>query len=390
MTPVVPTIEGLKGNSPTCSLATGSTLPQGVSLGSNCQFQGVSTSAGTYSGTVRLTVAGYDGEVTASYGFTVVAPRLEQSGGANPRVLGLGVTLNGSLNTSQVARLVYYNDHRTGDQTALTVSEGALPAGLSIELDDTGNVLIKGAPTEIGQADLKLTFTLLRAGHQVSTTLPLSFQVQVQQLTIDYSACCNAFTGVPMSFRPTTNYFAATGTAIQFQAHSGTLPAGLQLDPGTGEIFGIPSTSERNNLGFAVTASVTFNGVVVSQVQTSVFFWPVGVFGTYPVSSQGSIATYPSGATPPSSVSYHVTEGVPFSIAPGPLYGDQPGDAYQYRLVPNRNYSTPVPNWVSIDPATGVISGTKPGPSDSTTFEVEVNLTRGGGVFQVNQYWSIF
>lgn len=382
-------ITGLEGHAPSCTLEAGSTVPQGVSLGPDCQFQGLSASAGTFAGSVKLTVPGFKGEVTAKYGFTVVAPQLQRGDAANPVVLGLGAALDGSLATSQVARLLYYNDHRAGDQTALSVTEGRLPAGLTLSADDTGHVLAKGAATELGRWDFKLSFTLKRAGQAVTTTLPMAFQVDVQPLTLSYFGCCEAYTGVPMSFKPKTNYVAAAGTAIQFRTQNGSLPAGLQLDPATGEISGTPSTGEQSNLGVTVTATVTLDGKLLTQTDSSVFISPVGVFGSYPVSSQGGAAFYDSGANPPYSVAHHVTEGQPFSIAPGTMVGGRPGDSYRFRLVPNRNYGTPVPNWISIDPITGVISGTKPGPNEFPTFEVEVTLNRGVGVYKVNQYWGI-
>ena len=53
-----PTLSGLDGNTPKCSVVAGS-LPPGQSLGSGCAVVGTPTALGTYVATIKLTVDGY-------------------------------------------------------------------------------------------------------------------------------------------------------------------------------------------------------------------------------------------------------------------------------------------------------------------------------------------
>ncbi|MBZ8142293.1 hypothetical protein CLD22_20625 [Rubrivivax gelatinosus] len=387
---VEPTLRGLEGNTPHCTLSATSTLPEGVTMGSNCRLSGIATSSGTFFGTVTLSVKGYQGTLDAGYRFTVYAPSLEATGGITQRSLAAGVPLDGTPLTSRIAQIAWFPIRVAGDRWTLTVAEGSLPTGLELRVDDSGFVALAGTPARIGHYDVVLRYTLERGGRTLSSTLALGFDVGVQTLQLEYSGCCDAYTGVPMSFTPKTDYIATEGTGIRFALGSGNLPAGLRLDTATGTISGTPQTGEPTNLGFNVIAQVLHDGSVVAETSSFITFWPVGVFGTYPVSSQGSTARYASGPSlPPYSLSHHVTADTPFTIAPGPMYAAREGDIYRYRLVPNRFYSYPVPAWVAIDPVTGVISGTRPADTLQGLFEVELTLTRGGTSYLVNQTWGI-
>jgi hypothetical protein len=385
--PLPPRLNGLDGKTPNCSMVSGS-LPQGVSVGSNCQFQGISKSAGSYAGTVRLTVAGYNGELTANYGFDVVPPQVLQTG-INPRALTFGTALDGApLDTSQVAQLTNYNYHLPTDQGFLTITEGTLPAGVTLELVDLVRLLLKGTPTELGRRDIKVTFTLQRAGQQyVTPPLPLTLEVSLLPLSVSYLACCDAAIGVPFSFTPSTNFVPSMGASIRYETNA-FVPDGLSVDPDTGEVRGIPRTAEPPVAGLSINATVTLQGATTSA-ETVLFIRPAGVYGAYPTSSEGHSASYASGTAPPTSVAHAVSTGVAFTIQPGPIYGARTGDSYRYAIVPNRNYSFPIPDWVSVDPMTGVISGTKLADGVWTTFELDVTLTRGGAEYHVRQYWGI-
>lgn len=71
-----PTLQGLDGHTPNCTLAGGS-LPAGVTLDrSSCALRGTPDALGEYDYTVRLTVDGFSGSVTASGHMEIRKPAL--------------------------------------------------------------------------------------------------------------------------------------------------------------------------------------------------------------------------------------------------------------------------------------------------------------------------
>ncbi len=387
-TPAGPSLTGLQGRAPTCNLISG-TLPAGVQLASDCSFQGQATVTGTFGGTVRLTVSGYRGELQASYGFEVVAPQLLASDQPDHLALTIDRPLGGTPTTSLVARVIYYNQRQPGDEVELTVTRGALPAGVSLQLGESSLITAVGTPTVLGRYDIELVFVLRRSGHTVQTApLPLTLEVVQPPLEVSYEGCCEPELGVALSFVPSSSFVPAAGASLLYELSYGTLPPGLTLDPGTGEIHGIPELEGEHGTGFTIRTTMdTPTGS--TTVDNVLYLVPRGVYGLYPRSSQGYSAMYNAGTEPPLQVQHRVDTGVPFTIAPGTHHGAREGDAYRYALVPNRNHGDPVPDWVSIDPLTGVISGTKPGASAYGSFEVLITVTRGGVDYEARQYWTI-
>lgn len=128
---------------------------------------------------------------------------------------------------------------------SFTVSAGALPNGLSLDAE-TGK--IAGTPTVGG------VFTVtIRASNGVGSDATETYTMTVSEspaITSDDPA--PATVGERYSFT-----VAATGyPAPTFAVSSRTLPAGLSLDPTTGEITGTPTAAGSST--FAITAS---NGV---------------------------------------------------------------------------------------------------------------------------------
>lgn len=388
---LTPVLQGLKGNTPHCSLRPESTLPDGVTLGEDCRLRGIATTTGVYNGWVDLSVSGHAGTASALYVFSITAPFIAPTGAGPQLTLEVGVPLDAASPTARVAQIFGYADGVPGDRHSLNLTQGSLPPGMALRLDEQGNVLLSGTPTQTSRYDLVMRYTLERSGRSFPSTLEFSVQVDAKPLALHYDGCCQAFTGVPMSFTPTTDIVVGDGQTLRFSlGGAGALPAGLQLDPATGTIFGTPQTGGRDSLvGFSVVAQVLQDGGVVAQVERFLAFWPVGVFGTYPVSSQGTTAYYDEGPnSPPYRVTYRLSAGVPFTIAPGPMYAARDGDDYRFRLIGSSAQSS-VPAWLTIDPVTGVISGTRPDATGSALFMVELTLTRGGASYRVNQSWAI-
>uniref|UniRef100_Q01TD0 Ig family protein n=1 Tax=Solibacter usitatus (strain Ellin6076) TaxID=234267 RepID=Q01TD0_SOLUE len=129
-----------------------------------------------------------------------------------------------------------------------SITLGALPSGMTLN-PTTG--LISGTPT-VGVSNLKLVFQVTDSSipsQNASATLFLT--VTSPALTITTTSLPNGGMGVPYS-----QTLAASGGTIPYswQLTSGALPAGLTLNPSSGQISGTPTASvNATPLTFMVT-----------------------------------------------------------------------------------------------------------------------------------------
>ena len=128
-----------------------------------------------------------------------------------------------------------------------SLKSGTLPAGLSL---DPGTGAITGVPTKAGTVG-SLVFELTDANQSIANSASFSIEVMTAPSVVT--------TSLPMDN-------AGTAYSVTLQANggtlpyhwsllSGTLPAGLSLNPATGAISGIPTAPTINSLVFKVTDS---------------------------------------------------------------------------------------------------------------------------------------
>jgi hypothetical protein len=130
-----------------------------------------------------------------------------------------------------------------------SISVGALPAGLTIS-STTG--AITGTPTTAGS----VTFTVKVADSEATpATATQSYTVNIlSALTITTTSLAAANIGVAYS----TTLTATGGTApYTWAITTGSLPAGLTLNPATGAITGTPTAAGTFNFTVTVTDSAT-------------------------------------------------------------------------------------------------------------------------------------
>jgi hypothetical protein len=130
------------------------------------------------------------------------------------------------------------------------VIAGSLPAGLSLN-SSTGE--ISGTPTAYGTSNFTVEVTDSQ-GSPDSDTQALSIYVAPEDLVITTTSLPDGTEGVAYS-----ETLAATGgvTPYTWAVISGSLPAGLSLNSGTGEISGTPTSSGTSNFTVEVTDSQT-------------------------------------------------------------------------------------------------------------------------------------
>ena len=367
------TIDGLNGNTPHCSLASG-TLPPGLSFaGGGCTLTGVPTAVGTYSSTISLTVDGYKGTLTAPLQVGIAAPTLVplnvSATGDSPPV-GVGIALDhlpivqvGTTDTAGHPTYVV----QAGDTVQYQVVSGQPPQGVSV---DAATGTLVGTPTVLGQSSMGVALTVTHAGTSF-TTAPATIRIAAVELpwTVTYPSCCTVTEGDDISLAPTSTFHPVPGVTSAFTWY-GTTPADVQLDSATGLISGWVGT--RGQLFTSVTQTVTFADGSQQSVVASGIAWNV----TGPYFDYVSTPLYTS-------------PGVSFSFLPRLSDVGAPG-TYSFSL--SAAPGSTLPAWLNIDPSTGELSGVGVTPAQfgaSVEVIVVMTTTRNGHTFTTTTHVEI-
>jgi len=243
-----------------------------------------------------------------------------------------------SLSTLVVGRPGSITLTATGDVMPYTWSiiSGALPAGLTLA---SGTGVISGTPTTLGSS----TFTV-QVQNAAGATDSAQLTIVVQT---DFSISTTSLPGGPVGV-PYSQTLTAAGGALPYtwSLTAGALPAGLTLNPGTGVISGTPTAG----------GSSTF----IVQVQNST---GATAFAQLTITIQAGLvittASLPGG-----------TVGVPYSQTLTATGGALP---YTWSIIAGA-----LPAGLTLNPATGVISGT-PTTAGVFGFNPQVRDTANAG-----------
>lgn len=322
------TLAATGGTAPlTWSIADGD-LPDGISLDTSTgELSGVPTTAGTATFTVAVT---------------------DQNGSTAQQQLSIVIAAAPVITTStlnSVTASAGYSQQlaATGGQAPLTwgIDAGALPDGLSLNAA-TGE--ITGTPTVPGP----FTFTVSATdANGISGTAVLTITVfaapVINESTLPGSTVSASY----------SQALTVTGgqTPIQWSISTGTLPTGVSIDPGTGQLSGTPSASGT----FEFTVMATDAGGVEATKAFTV------VVAAAPVITTESLATSTVSAT------YNQTLAVDAGQAP-----------ITWSIVTGN-----LPDGLALDEATGAITGTA---TEAGDFDIRVLASDANGVTDSHDY----
>ncbi|QYM79845.1 putative Ig domain-containing protein [Horticoccus luteus] len=287
-------------------------LPDGLTLNAATgEITGTPTTAGTY--LVVITASNVTGSATTQLQITV------ESAANAP--LYAGATSFSAVQNTGFALVPAFTNSPTGFALAKLAdgTDSVLPTGLTFNAT-TG--VLTGTPTQVGVFTFALRAT--NAGGSSTVTLTLTVNPAPAAPKITSASSAMATVGVAFSFQLTAS---ATPAATSFTLVSGTLPAGLTLNPASGLISGTPGAPALTTVSVAATNTVGTGAA--AQLVFSVSPSPTAPAITSALVATGQVGT---------ALSYQLTASntpTSFTLVSGTL-----------------------PAGLAFDGATGAISGT--------------------------------
>ena len=313
---------------------TSGSLPDGLSLDpSSGIISGTPTTAGSYGFTVTLTDSATPTAGTASQAYTMTVAAAP----VNPAFSISDNSASGVVGLAYQAALI--PDNGTSPYT-FAVTSGALPTGLSL---DPNEGVISGTPTAAGTftATISATDSSTPTAQTATDTVTITITTP-GTLAISTSTLPNGAVGSGYA----TPVAATGGTgADSFAVTSGSLPAGLALDPASGVIYGVPTTAGASTFTVTVTDSATPTADTASATLTLT----VGTITSVSIST----TSLPD-----------ATQGIAYSQILTASGGTEP---YSWAVTTGS-----LPDGLTLNASTGVLSGT---PTNSGSFPFTVTAT---------------
>jgi hypothetical protein len=264
----------------------------------------------------------------------------------------------------------------TGSYT-FSVSAGALPSGLTLN-PATG--ALTGTPTAAGSSNFTITAT-----DSSSATGSRSYAFSVNAgISVNPASLPGAAVGSPYS----QSVSASGGTGpYTYSISAGALPAGLTLNPSTGQISGTPSSTATSNFTVTATDSLSATGarafsVVVGTMTLNPATLPGGTVGapyTQTLSASGGTGgiTYSvSAGTLPAGLALNASTG---AITGTPTTAA--ASSFTISAVDGTGVTASRAYAVTISPALALNPPTLPNPTVGTAYTQMLGATGGSGTY---------
>jgi hypothetical protein len=158
-----------------------------------------------------------------------------------------------------------------------TILAGALPDGLTLSSDG----LISGTPTKLGPASFWVQLVDIGCATHGSAERQFTIDVRTVKVTVDNQILTDAPKGQPYSWNLKAH--GGSGTGFTWSLASGTLPAGLALNP-AGTIAGTPTA---NGVSIFVVKATDTNGKSDTKQLSIKVVDPLGVKSSARVAEVG-------------------------------------------------------------------------------------------------------
>ncbi|QDX96989.1 tandem-95 repeat protein [Pectobacterium carotovorum subsp. carotovorum] len=340
------------------TLANGSPLPAWLSFNpATGTFSGTPGNGDVGSLSIKVTATDTT-HASVSTTFSLTVTNVNDAPVVATPIPAQNVAQDGSLNFTVPAGTFTDPDGDTLTLSATLADGSPLPAWLSFNPatgtfsgtpgnGDVGSLSIKITATDPSSTAISTTFGLtvtnVNDAPVVSGTLPP--QSVAQDGGFSFTVPASTFTD------PDGDILTLSATL----ADGSPLPAWLSFNPATGTFSGTPGNGDVGNLSIKVTATDTTHASVSTNFSLTV--------------TNVNDAPVVSGTLPPQSVAQD--GGFSFTVPAG-TFTDPDGDTLT--LSATLANGSPLPAWLSFNPATGTFSGT-PGNADVGSLSIKVTAT---------------
>ncbi|MCW2479894.1 putative Ig domain-containing protein [Candidatus Symbiopectobacterium sp. NZEC135] len=349
------------------TLANGSPLPSWLTF---------NTATGTFSGTpgnsdvgsLSIKVIANDGDASVSTTFTLTITNVNDAPVVATPIPAQSVAQDSALNFTVPSGTFTDPDGDTLTYSATLADGSALPSWLSF---NTATGTFSGTPANGDVGNLSIKVTASDGDASVSTTFSLTItNVNDAPVLATPIPAQTIAQGSALSFTVPGSTFSDpdgdTLTLSATQADGSALPSWLSFNPATGTFSGTPANGDIGTLSIRVTAndgdastSTTFGLTISPPNEAPVVAAPIPAQS---IAQDGSLNfTVPAGT-----------------------FTDPDGDTLT--LSATLANGSPLPSWISFNPATGTFSGT---PANGDVGSLSIKVTANDGDASVSTTFSL-
>ncbi|MEQ9887765.1 putative Ig domain-containing protein [Pectobacterium zantedeschiae] len=341
------------------TLANGSPLPGWITFNpATGTFSGTPGNADV--GTLSIKVTANDGNASVSTTFSLTVTNVNDAPVIATPIPAQSVAQDGNLNFTVPAGTFTDPDGDTLTLSATLANGLPLPSWITFNPAtgtfsgtpgnaDVGSLSIRVTATDGSNAsvhtDFSLTITNVNDAPVVATPIPA--QSVVQDGSLNFTVPAGTFTD------PDGDTLTLSATL----ANGSPLPSWITFNPATGTFSGTPGNADVGSLSIRVTATDSSNASVHTDFSLTIT----------------NVNDAPVVATPIPAQSVVQDGSLNFTVPPG-TFTDPDGDTLT--LSATLADGSPLPGWITFNPATGTFSGT-PGNSDIGNLSIKVTANDG-------------